>query len=117
MKTVVFSSIFKGSRWGQGGGLESRDPCQVKVKCYFRGHYPASSSRIQDTGYKIHRIQDTGYKMHRRQDTGYKIHRIQDTGYSKCLAAWWPLFRGAGGYIHMGVLPSLFSSILYIDGR
>ena len=32
MKTLVFSSIFKGSRWGQGGTRILREPCQVRVK-------------------------------------------------------------------------------------
>jgi len=41
-------------------------------------------------GYKD--AKDIGYRIHER------IHRIEDTGYSKCLAAWWPLYRGAGGF-------------------
>ena len=27
-----------------------------------------------------------------------RIHSIEDTGYCKSLAAWWPLYRGAGGF-------------------
>ena len=57
--------------------------------------------RIQDTGYRIQdttcSIQDTGIKGCKYQDA--RIHRIQDAGSSKFLAAWWPLYRGAGGYI------------------
>ena len=44
-------------------------------------------------GYKD--AKDIGYRIHER------IHRIEDTGYSKFLAAWWPLYRGAGGYIYI----------------
>jgi hypothetical protein len=57
---------------------------------------PDGGSRIQDTTCSM---QDTGIEGCKCKDT--RIHRIEDTGYSKSFAAWWPLYRGAGGYIYI----------------
>ena len=45
--------------------------------------------------YKDTKMQDT--RMQRIQDAGTKMQRIQDGGSKQPFAAWWPLYRGAGG--------------------
>ena len=50
-------------------------------------------------------MQDTGIKGCKCKDT--RLHRIEDIGYSKFFAAWWPLYRGAGGYPYISLyIPS-----------
>ena len=70
--------------------------------------------RIQDTGYKIQQtsMQDTAYKIQQTSMQAYKdtkmqdtkMQRIQDTGIKQAFAAWWPLYRGAGGYVFFSLV-------------
>ena len=57
-----------------------------------------SSIQIAGSRMQPSNIQDTASRI--QGEPGYRIQaRMQDIGYKVRLSAWWPLSRGAGGFI------------------